>query len=342
MAIFSLTSEIREIVKAIMEERPLDMMIGPPTMGKMDDITEKLVKCITGVRSNATKWANWKIRIGDLIIATNNLLTPKDRLPKPANVHVYITDETRQKDLLRLTKDHDTIWAAYHVQESATEIGVSMLVANVEAQYLVKLDDQYVCFPNQTPLSILAHLTKTWVKVQNHEMVASTDAFKFLWGYHPAMHVKTYTVELNKSQRAMKKLKVPCDDALKVITYVDNMHKSGIFKERELLCWENTPVLQGRMETQDFLTPSVPTARHSTSDLKGCVPTRERWPCPPPERSNNTTKRQCTSFTHWSVRMQHSRTSWTPPQSTQLPLLPPTRHPPKSSPPPPPPAVTTH
>ena len=82
-------------------------------------------------------------------------------------------------------------------------------------------------FHSQTPLSILAYLTKMWVKVQNHEKVASTDAFKFLWGYHPAMHIKTYAVKINKRHRAMKTLTVPCDDALKVITYVDNIHKSA-------------------------------------------------------------------------------------------------------------------
>ena len=73
-----------------------------------------------------------------------------------------------------------------------------MLVTSVEAQYLIYLNDQYVGFRNQTPLSIIAHLTKTWVKVQNHEKVASTDALKFLFGDHPAMHIKTYAVELNK------------------------------------------------------------------------------------------------------------------------------------------------
>ena len=58
------------------------------------------------------------------------------------------------------------------------------------------------------------------------------------------MQIKTYAIELNKRQRAMVKLNVPCDDALKFITYVDNMHKSGIFKERELLKWENDSKLQ--------------------------------------------------------------------------------------------------
>ena len=46
------------------------------------------------------------------------------------------------------------------------------------------------------------------------------------------MHINTYAVKINKRQRAMKKLKVPCNNALKVITYVDNMRKIGIFTER--------------------------------------------------------------------------------------------------------------
>ena len=64
------------------------------------------------------------------------------------------------------------------------------------------------------------------------------------------MHIKTYAIELNKRQHAMVKLNVPCDNALKVITYVDNMHKSGIFKEQELLKWENESNLQGGTDTQ--------------------------------------------------------------------------------------------
>ena len=172
MSPFSLSSKIRESVKASMEERPLYMMISPPTTGKMDDNTKQLAKCMAGVRINAKKWSSVKFGFAplaledkDLIIATNNALTPNKQLPEPANVHADITNATGQKYLLHLTEDHDIVWATYHVQVFATEIGVSMLVANVKEQYLVKLDDQYVGFCNQTPLSILTHLTKTWVKV---------------------------------------------------------------------------------------------------------------------------------------------------------------------------------
>ena len=99
------------------------------------------------------------------MIATKNALTSNERLPEPANVHADITHENGPKDILRLTKYHDTVWAVYHVQEAATEVGVSMLGTNVEAQYLVKLNKWYMGFRNQTLLSILVHLIKTWVKV---------------------------------------------------------------------------------------------------------------------------------------------------------------------------------
>ena len=105
-----------------MEERPLNMMIGPPTIGKIYDITEQIAKCMAGVCINATKWASRKfgclplaLKDKDLTIATNNVLTSNKRMPKPANVHSDISDETGQKYLLRLTKEHNTIWAAYHI-----------------------------------------------------------------------------------------------------------------------------------------------------------------------------------------------------------------------------------
>ena len=79
MAPFSLSSEIRESVKASMDDRPLDMMVGPPTTEKMDAITEQLAKSMAGVRINATEWAAGKfgclplaLEDDDLKIATNS------------------------------------------------------------------------------------------------------------------------------------------------------------------------------------------------------------------------------------------------------------------------------
>ena len=70
----------------------------------------------------------------------------------------------------------------------------------------------------------------------------------------------------------MIKLDVPCDDALKVITNVDNMHKSGIFKKRELLKWENDASLQEGTETQKFFDTIWTDRAAFNIRLKGARP----------------------------------------------------------------------
>ena len=112
---FSLSSEIWESVKASMEDRPLDMMVGPPITEKMDAITEQLAKSMVGVRINATDWEAGKfgcppplaLEDDDLKIATNSALVSNAQLPEPATIHPDIQDDTGQIDLLRLTNEQD-------------------------------------------------------------------------------------------------------------------------------------------------------------------------------------------------------------------------------------------
>ena len=146
--------------------------------------------------------------------------------------------------MLHLAKLQDKIIAAFHIQEAATEVGVAMLVLCIDEQYHVDLDERYVGYRNQKPLTIIVHLTKTWVKVQNHEKLACMDAFTFEWAKSPGMHIKTFALELTKRQGVMTKLGIPCKDALKVMTYLTNMYKYGIFNDIEMIHWENTPALQ--------------------------------------------------------------------------------------------------
>ena len=53
-------------------------------------------------------------------------------------------------------------------------------------------------------------------------------------------------------------MKVPCNNTAKVIRYVDQMNKSGVFKEKELLKWDNNATLQTRVATKThFATISI-------------------------------------------------------------------------------------
>ena len=47
---------------------------------------------------------------------------------------------------------------------------------------------------------------------------------------------------------------IPCADDAMVIQYVDQMNKSGVFKEIKLLAWDNTRSLQTWPETTNFFS----------------------------------------------------------------------------------------
>ena len=109
-------------------------------------------------------------------------------------------------------------------------------------------------YKNQTPLTVINHLYNTWVKVTNADKVAALEAFHFNWNDTPDTHIRTFTRQLENIQRRLRKMKVPCTDEAMVIQYVDQMNKSGIFKESELLEWDNTASVQSWSETTKHFT----------------------------------------------------------------------------------------
>ena len=116
------------------------------------------------------------------------------------------------------------------MQEAATKVSVNQLAESVDEQYLVKIKQECVGYKNQTPLTIINHLYNTWVKVTNADKVAALEAFHFNWNDTPNTHIRTFTRQLDKIQRRLRKMKVPCTDEAMVIQYVDQMNKSRIFK----------------------------------------------------------------------------------------------------------------
>ena len=122
-----------------MEERPIDHMIGFPTTKTVDHLQEQLAKCMAGLRNEeATNWA--KCKYGCLALAledanfklvTKGVLISNARLTVPKQVHAVVKDNTGQKELLRLGKLQDNTISAYIIQEAATKIGVSTMVASI-------------------------------------------------------------------------------------------------------------------------------------------------------------------------------------------------------------------
>ena len=255
-------ASIRESVKERMGESPLDPIIGQPTHSTLENAISQFAICCASVRidtGDQNVWAGGDygclplaLKSGELDRATNGAITANDDLPLPDDINREITDETKPTEIIRLTKKQDKKWIAYHTAEAAKEIGVNLLVAAVEEQYVVELRQDYVGYKNRSPRAIIEHLGTTWVKITNSDKVAAKEAFVFDWADTPDMHVREYARQLEKVQRRLQGMKIPCDNDAMVIQYVDQMSKSGIFKESELLEWNNTETLQAWDATTKF------------------------------------------------------------------------------------------
>lgn len=259
---FTNFASIRESVKERMYESPLDPVIGQPTYTTLENLVAQFAICTASVRINTGDQAAWAggdygclplaLLAPELSRATGGAISSNALLPLPDDINKEITDKTTPTDILRLTKKQETSWIAYHTQEAAKEIGVNLLVGAVEEQYIVELRQDYVGYKNRSPRDIIDHLGKTWVKITNSDKVAAKEAFTFDWADTPDMHIREYARQLEKVQRRLQGMHIPCDDEAMVIQYVDQMNRSGIFKESELLEWDNTTSLQDWAETTKF------------------------------------------------------------------------------------------
>ena len=94
-------------------------------------------------------------------------------------------------------------------------------------------------------------------EVKNYKKLACIEAFKFELADDPTMHIRTYALELTKRQCVVCKLGTPCKDTLKVMAYMDNMYRSGVFKQVELTLWEYSASLQDWAATTKILRQTL-------------------------------------------------------------------------------------
>ena len=162
----------------------------------------------------------------NLVIAINNTLTTNARLPTPDKIHNDINDNNQKRISFILqknkTKSSPLFIFKKPQQRSASHRRWPALKNNASSHLTGNTLDSQI-----NPPSIINHLTTAWVFVQNHKKVAYIEVFNFSCTDYPEMHIKSYALELNKRQGTMAKINIPCEDALKVGTYITNMYTAG-------------------------------------------------------------------------------------------------------------------
>ncbi len=101
-------------------------------------------------------------------IATNDKNATVDLLKKPPSVHpgfqTLKKEELTKYKVLQLEAETKQQTHAYLTQEETVKEIVRWMVANINADYIEELNNEYTGYNNKTPKSLLAHISGSYCK----------------------------------------------------------------------------------------------------------------------------------------------------------------------------------
>ena len=110
-------------------------------------------------------------------------------LRKLYKINSAIKEDNSDFEQLALKADQDTIWTEWWVKLAVIDVGVEIIVANVDPQYLEELEEDFTEYSNSTISDLITHLLTTWCKIQNQENLEAKAALRTPWTYTPNRHI---------------------------------------------------------------------------------------------------------------------------------------------------------
>ena len=159
------------------------------------------------------------------------------RAPKPQLLSPRLTDTTTTTDEKTFTAEHRQVWFEYYLDQAVDLYGVAAIVSSTDAQYLAKLEMDYVGFAEETTQTMLAHLRTQPVVLNEEKKVLRRDFFR-PWSDSPNMNLQEFACKLDKRQRKAKNQNVTIYDNNKVVCLVGCAQDSGLFEAEWVEKWE--------------------------------------------------------------------------------------------------------
>ena len=100
------------------------------------------------------------------------------RAPKPPLLSPRLTDTTTSTDGKTFAAEQRQVWFEYYLDQAVDLYGVVAIVASTDAQYLAKLEMEYVGFAKETTQTMLAHLRTQPVVLDKEKRVLRRDFFR--------------------------------------------------------------------------------------------------------------------------------------------------------------------
>ena len=234
---------IREMVRDSIMGKPVDKMIGHPTLSTHKHLVNQLAQAAGDIETVA-----WGGNHGCIALVledaqyqtlTGDPTSNTDWQDVPDNVHPDIDETCSEFELLTLQAEQKQTIAEYHKQIAVDNTLKKCLLKSIDEQYVEELKKDYIGYADESTKSILSHIKTTWCKVTTQEKKQAKAQLKEPWDQ--VMHIKTYARRLNKDQALSIEVGVGCGNTEKVQIFVEQMYECAMFNERELIEWEDEP-----------------------------------------------------------------------------------------------------
>jgi hypothetical protein len=194
-------ASVHQTVSLIMAAKPLDVIVGQPTMETMNKMVEQMAQMVATVKTTT-----WGGRHGSLALVLNDAdylsitkakITSIKPVNQPDTINKGITATSTPLEILTFQEETKKLQKEFDLQEVVTNIGVQCIIDCVEEQYIEELNKEYFGYANNTIKSVLRHLQTNWCKVMTRECTDATKAFYQTWA--PTMtHIITFGRQLAK------------------------------------------------------------------------------------------------------------------------------------------------
>jgi hypothetical protein len=115
----------------------------------------------------------------------------------------------------------------YLTQEDTSKELVCQMVASIEMEYIKELDNEYTGYNNETPKSILAHLTTKYCKATVANQLKADGKFAKPW--EKVTNLGTWITRLEVLHQKCEEVSVSIDSGRMVLKITENTKKCSLF-----------------------------------------------------------------------------------------------------------------
>jgi hypothetical protein len=189
MASTSASTQIALAIKATLDGYELHQISEEPTILTVKNFTVELCRMAIAVKSNKLEGQFGHMHLilkeKEYRIAMNDKNATVDLLKKPPSVHPGFQNlkkgELTKYKVLQLEAETKQQTDAYLTQEKTAKEIVRQMVANIDADYIKELNNEYTGYNIKTLKSLLAHISGSYCKTLVTNQLKADSNFAKAW-----------------------------------------------------------------------------------------------------------------------------------------------------------------